>query len=70
MKTFEEAVTEIEDAEKNVDKVLEAARLERHEAAPRYLNAEQKMEIIMVLILAFAVIGAFCLPVLWTWAGC
>lgn len=43
---FEEVVETIRNAEADVDKVLDAARLERHEGPPRYLSAEQKMNII------------------------
>jgi len=38
---FEEVVETIRNAEADVDKVLDAARLERHEGPPRYLSAEQ-----------------------------
>lgn len=34
MKTFDETVKDIEESEKNVDKVLKAGRLERHERPP------------------------------------
>lgn len=34
MKTLEEVVQDIDQSEKNVDKVLKAGRLERHEKAP------------------------------------
>jgi len=34
MKTFEEVVQDIDQSEKNVDKVLKAGRLERHERQP------------------------------------
>lgn len=45
---FREVVDDITTAEKDVDAVLKAARLERHEGTQ--LNAEQKMNIIMLLI--------------------
>lgn len=51
---FEEVVETIKNAEEDVDKVLSAARLERHEGPPRYLSAEQKMSIIYCL---FGLIG-------------
>lgn len=44
-RTFEEVVTSIVKAEDDVDKILQAARLERHESSTR-LNAEQKKEVI------------------------
>lgn len=43
---FEEVVQTIRNAENDVDKVLSAARLERHEGPPRYLSADQKMSVI------------------------
>lgn len=45
---FREVVDDIATAEKDVDAVLKAARLERHERTR--LSAEQKMNIIMLLI--------------------
>lgn len=49
---FREVVDGITEAERDVDSVLKAARLERHEETR--LNAEQKMNIIMLLIGVFA----------------
>lgn len=34
MKTFDEVVQDIDQSEKNVDKVLKAGRLQRHETPP------------------------------------
>ena len=45
---FRDVVDDITMAEKDVDEVLKAARLERHEGTR--LSAEQKMNIIMLLI--------------------
>ena len=45
---FREVVDDITTAEKDVDAVLKAARLERHEGTR--LSAEQKTDIIMLLI--------------------
>lgn len=64
-KNFNEVVESIKRAEKNVDTVLDAARLERHEGPPRYLNAEQKMSIIyctFALLAFLALLGAFLVP--------
>lgn len=47
---FDEVVETIESAEKDVDKVLDAARLQRHEGPGTRLNAEQKMELLMTLM--------------------
>ena len=41
---FEEVMETIRNAEADVDKVLDAARLERHEGPPRYLSAEQNCD--------------------------
>lgn len=41
-KTFAEVVEDIRSAETKVDKVLDAARLERHAGPPARLSAEQK----------------------------
>ena len=45
---FRDVVDDITTAEKDVDAVLKAARLERHEGTR--LSAEQKTDIIMLLI--------------------
>lgn len=53
---FREVVDDIATAEKDVDAVLKAARLERNEGTR--LSAEQKMNIIMLLI---GVVGGLAL---------
>lgn len=53
---FREVVDDITTAEKDVDAVLKAARLERNEGTR--LSAEQKMNIIMLLI---GVVGGLAL---------
>ena len=55
---FDEVVDAIRNAESDVDKILEAAHLERHEGPPRYLSVDQKMSIAycafgLVAVLAF-----------------
>lgn len=45
---FRDVVDDITSAEKDVDAVLKAARLERHEGTR--MSAEQKTDIIMLLI--------------------
>lgn len=52
-RNFDDVIRGLENAEQDVDKVLKAARLERHESSR--LTAQQKMSII-TLILA----GALC----------
>lgn len=53
---FREVVDDIATAEKDVDAVLKAARLERNEGTR--MSAEQKMNIIMLLI---GVVGGLAL---------
>lgn len=47
---FEEVIETIKNAEIDVDRLLEAARLQRQEEQSRRLSAEQKMTIILCLI--------------------
>ena len=54
---FYDVVQTIKGAEDDVDKVLEAARLLRHEGESRKLNAEQKAEIIDSIIFSLTVFG-------------
>lgn len=58
---FNDVVNQIDKSERDVDKVLHAARLERHEGAPRYLSAEQKMTLLLSAMALVAFI-AFWLP--------
>lgn len=53
---FEDVVTTIKQAESDVDKVLDAARLERHEERDNRLSAEQKMTLITYGMILIAVI--------------
>lgn len=50
---FTDVVKSIASSEKDVDKVLEAARLLRHEGESRKLGAEQKAEIIISAMILF-----------------
>jgi len=56
---FQDVVDTIGKAEEDVDKVLDAARLERHEGPSMRLNAEQKYTIIMTLIGAGSILLFF-----------
>lgn len=56
---FTDVVKSIASSEKDVDKVLDAARLLRHEGESRKLNAAQKMELIEEIIFAAIILGAF-----------
>lgn len=59
MSSFNEVVKQIDESEKNVDKVLKAARLERHEKKPmsterlRMILDSCLMALGMILIFAF-----------------
>lgn len=52
MKDFDETVKQIESSEKDVDKVLKAARLERHEKPPMSIERLQMILNYIVGILA------------------
>ncbi len=56
-RNFEDVVKGVESAEKDVDKVLDAARLQRHEGPGTRLTAEQKMELLMMLRAAARFLG-------------
>lgn len=58
-RTFEEVVSSIVKAEEDVDKILQAARLERNESNTR-MNAEQKKEIIGWVLLLIGFISFIC----------
>ena len=49
-RNFTEVVKGIESAEKDVDKVLDAAQLQRHEGPGTRLTANQKAELLMMLM--------------------
>lgn len=57
---FKDVVTSIENAEKDVDKMLSAARLDRH-GSERYMNAEQKFWLLVILMGCLTFIGFFLL---------
>lgn len=59
---FEDVLHSIEDAEKDVDKVLDAARLSRTES-DRRLSADQKMELLEYLMILVGVLGFFSIIV-------
>lgn len=60
-KEFQEVVNTIRDAEKDVDKVLDAARLKRTEGPDRYMTGEEKYNLLLVLILVIACLIFFAL---------
>lgn len=51
-RNFKDVVENIRGAEKDVDKVLNAARLERHEGPNRHMTGEQKLVLLLSLIAA------------------
>lgn len=60
---FLDVVQAIEGAENDVDKILEAARLLRHEGESRRLTANQKFELIEYGILSAAVLAGLAILV-------
>lgn len=60
-RTFEEVIETIKNAELDVDRFLEAARLQRQEEQSRRLNSEQKMTIILCSLGLLAFLGFFTL---------
>lgn len=56
---FYDVVQTIKGAEDDVDKVLEAARLLRHEGESRKLSAQQKADLIESAIFAAIILGMF-----------
>ena len=66
-KTFKQAVANIEDASRDTDKVLKAARLQRNPNS--YVTGEQKYNLIMVVIAIIGVIGFFSVFILATILG-
>ncbi len=58
-RTFEEVVRSIAASEMDVDKILAAARLERHEAPDRHLDGEQKYTLLCALLGAGVLLGFF-----------
>lgn len=54
----------IRGAEKDVDKVLDAARLERHEGPNRHMTGEQKLVLLLSLITAGTFLTLLLAPIL------
>lgn len=57
MKTFKQAVANIEDASRDTDKVLKAARLQRNPDS--YMTGEQKFNLIIGIIVLVGILGFF-----------
>lgn len=57
MKTFKQVVSNIEDASRDTDKVLKAARLQR--SPNSYMTGEQKFYLLTTFIVCAAVLGFF-----------
>lgn len=58
---FQDVVDTIDKAEQDVDKVLDAARLERKEGADRHMTGTQKFYLLLALIGAASIISFFSL---------
>lgn len=63
-RTFDDVVKGIESAESDVDRVLDAGRLERHEGPSTRLSADQKAWLLELLIGSGTILG-----VLWMFIG-
>lgn len=65
-RNFEDVVKGVESAEKDVDKVLDAARLQRHEGPGTRMTGEQKANLLYTLMGCLTLLGAMW--VLFGWA--
>ena len=63
-RNFKDVVENIRGAEKDVDKVLNAARLERHEGQNRHMTGEQKLVLLLSLIAAGTFLTLLLAPIL------
>lgn len=63
-RNFKDVVENIRGAEKDVDKVLDAARLERHEGPNRHMTGEQKFVLLLSLIAAGTFLALLLAPIL------
>ena len=63
-RNFKDVVENIRGAEKDVDKVLDAARLERHEGPNRHMTGEQKLVLLLSLIAAGTFLALLLAPIL------
>ena len=63
-RNYKDVVENIRSAEKDVDKVLDAARLERHESPNRHMTGEQKLVLLLSLIAAGTFLTLLLAPIL------
>ena len=63
-RNFKDVVENIRGAEKDVDKVLDAARLERHEGPNRHMTGEQKFVLLLSLIAAGTFLTLLLAPIM------
>ena len=63
-RNFKDVVENIRGAEKDVDKVLDAARLERHEGPNRHMTGEKKLILLLSLIAAGTFLTLLLAPIL------
>lgn len=57
-RNFDQVVKGVESAEKDVDKMLDAARLQRHEGPCTRLTGEQKASLLYTLMGCVTLLGA------------
>lgn len=54
---FEDVVRSIAESEEDVDKILSAARLERHEGPGRHMTGDQKFNLLCLLLAVGGFLG-------------
>lgn len=65
-RNFDQVVKGVENAEKDVDKMLDASRLQRHEGPGTRLTADQKMDLLMMLIGCVTLLGVLWIMIGWS----
>ena len=65
-RSFDQVVKGVESAEKDVDKMLGAARLQRNEGPGTKMCAEQKMNLLMMLMGCVTLLGVLWIMIGWS----
>lgn len=65
-RSFDQVVKGVESAEKDVDKMLGAARLQRNEGPGTKMSAEQKMNLLMMLMGCVTLLGVLWIMIGWS----
>lgn len=65
-RSFDQVVKGVESAEKDVDKMLGAARLQRHDGPGTRLTADQKMDLLMMLMGCVTLLGVLWIMIGWS----